>query len=188
MLLPQLLDTLPGYQDNPNFLTGNKLTLDFDHAHLYRRAQVEVAGGGCSLQGVYALRAEIFDQSASAAESVPVVYVCEAKTEDEANCIHNRVWNIDASAGSLEEVRRIVEQLRRVWPEVEILLWADSGFCRDEIMSWCENQGVDYVFGLAKKRAFRAPDQETDEAGAAAFRQEGQGGPGVRGTRASSRS
>ncbi len=89
MLLPQLLDTL-GYQDNPNFLTGNKLTLDFDHAHLYRRAQVEVAGGGCSLQGVYALRAEIFDQSA---QSVPVVYVCEAKTEDEANCIHNRVWN-----------------------------------------------------------------------------------------------
>ena len=87
------------------------------------------------------------------------------------------VLDLDAT----EEVRRIVEQLRRVWPEVEILLRADSGFCRDEIMSWCENQGVDYVFGLAKKRAFRAPDQETDEAGAAAFRQEGQGGPGVRG-------
>ena len=69
---------------------------------------------------------------------------------DQLLCARLRPSNIDASAGSLEEVRRIVEQLRRVWPEVEILLRADSGFCRDEIMSWCENQGVDYVFGLAK--------------------------------------
>ena len=69
---------------------------------------------------------------------------------DKLLCARLRPSNIDASAGSLEEVRRIVEQLRRVWPEVEILLRADSGFCRDEIMSWCENQGVDYVFGLAK--------------------------------------
>ena len=40
--------------------------------------------------------------------------------------------------------------MRRVWPEVEIVLRADSGFCRDELMSWCEQHGVDYVFGLAK--------------------------------------
>ena len=65
-------------------------------------------------------------------------------------CARLRPANIDASAGSLEEVQRIVEQLRRVWPEVEILLRAGSGFCRDEIMSWCENNSVDYVYGLAK--------------------------------------
>ena len=65
-------------------------------------------------------------------------------------CARLRPSNIDASEGSLEEVRRIVEQLRRTWPKVEILLRADSGFCRDEIMSWCENNGVDYVFGLAR--------------------------------------
>ena len=65
-------------------------------------------------------------------------------------CARLRPANIDASAGSLEEVQRIVEQLRRSWPEVEILLRADSGFCRDQIMSWCEANGVDYVFGLAK--------------------------------------
>ena len=69
---------------------------------------------------------------------------------DQLLCARLRPSNIDASAGSLEEVRRIVEQLRRVWPEVEILLRADSGFCRDEIMSWCEANGVDYVFGLAR--------------------------------------
>ena len=69
---------------------------------------------------------------------------------DQLLCARLRPANIDASAGSLEELRRIVEQLRRVWPEVEILLRADSAFCRDEIMSWCEANGVDYVFGLAK--------------------------------------
>ncbi len=69
---------------------------------------------------------------------------------DQLLCARLRPSNIDASEGSLEEVRRIVEQLRRAWPEAAILLRADSGFCRDEIMSWCEANGVDYVFGLAK--------------------------------------
>ena len=65
-------------------------------------------------------------------------------------CARLRPANIDAAAGSLEEVQRIVEQLRQVWPEAEILLRADSGFCRDEIMSWCEANAVDYVIGLPK--------------------------------------
>jgi hypothetical protein len=65
-------------------------------------------------------------------------------------CARLRPSNIDASAGALEEIQRIVEQLRRVWPTVEIVLRADSGFCRDAIMSWCEQNQVGYVFGLAK--------------------------------------
>lgn len=65
-------------------------------------------------------------------------------------CARLRESNQDASAGALEEVERIVAQLRRSWPEVEIVLRADSGFCREELMSWCERNGVDYVFGLAK--------------------------------------
>ncbi|MBZ5586822.1 MAG: transposase, partial [Acidobacteriia bacterium] len=48
------------------------------------------------------------------------------------------------------EVRRIVQRLRFTWPEVEIVLRADSGFCREEIMSWCEKNRVGYVFGLAR--------------------------------------
>jgi hypothetical protein len=47
-------------------------------------------------------------------------------------------------------VQRIVSRLRRVWPEAEIVLRADSGFCRDEMMSWCEDNGVGYAFGLAR--------------------------------------
>jgi hypothetical protein len=58
--------------------------------------------------------------------------------------------NIDASAGALAEVERIVGQLRARWPRVEILLRADSGFARDELMGWCESKGVDYLFGLAR--------------------------------------
>lgn len=58
--------------------------------------------------------------------------------------------NIDASAGSVDEVARIVAQIRRRWPQVRILLRADSGFTRDDLMAWCEQNDVDYLFGLAK--------------------------------------
>lgn len=61
-----------------------------------------------------------------------------------------RPANIDASAGALDEVARIVAQLRAAWPTVRIILRADSGFCRDALMTWGEAHHVDYVFGLAK--------------------------------------
>ena len=58
--------------------------------------------------------------------------------------------NIDASAGAVEEVVRIVAQIRARWPAVRILLRADSGFAREGLMRWCELNGVDYLFGLAR--------------------------------------
>ena len=58
--------------------------------------------------------------------------------------------NIDASAGAVEEIERIVAQIRARWPRIEILLRADAGFARDALMSWCEANRVDYVFGLAR--------------------------------------
>ena len=58
--------------------------------------------------------------------------------------------NIDAAAGAREEVARIVAQIRTRWPKVKIIIRADSGFARDEIMSWCEENRVDYVLGLAR--------------------------------------
>jgi hypothetical protein len=58
--------------------------------------------------------------------------------------------NIDASKGAVEEVGRIVRQIRRKWRRVRIVLRADSGFAREELMAWCEANGVDYVFGLAR--------------------------------------
>lgn len=71
-------------------------------------------------------------------------------------CARLRPANIDASAGSLSEIRRIVEQIRKHWPQVRITLRGDSGFCRDELMSWCENNGVDFVFGFARNPRLRA--------------------------------
>jgi hypothetical protein len=61
-----------------------------------------------------------------------------------------RPANIDAAAGSLEEIMRIAAQIRGRWPEVRILLRADSGFARENLMAWCEENGVDYLFGLAR--------------------------------------
>ena len=61
-----------------------------------------------------------------------------------------RPANIDASAGSVEEMARIVARIRQRWPKVRILLRADSGFAREALMAWCENNGVDFLFGLAK--------------------------------------
>jgi hypothetical protein len=59
-----------------------------------------------------------------------------------------RPANLDAAAGSVEEMARIVGQIRSRWPEVRIVLRADAGFCREALMAWCEASGVDYVFGL----------------------------------------
>ena len=56
----------------------------------------------------------------------------------------------DAADGAKEEIARIVSQIRESWPEVRIVLRADSGFARDELMAWCEENGVDYIFGLAR--------------------------------------
>ena len=61
-----------------------------------------------------------------------------------------RPSNIDASFGALDEVARIVEQIRAKWPDVRIILRGDSGFCREPIMAWCEEHAVGYLFGLAR--------------------------------------
>jgi hypothetical protein len=67
-------------------------------------------------------------------------------------CARLRSSHIDASAGAREEVERMVAPIRAKWPPVKIVLRGDGGFSRDAIMSWCEDHGVDYVFGLAKNK------------------------------------
>jgi hypothetical protein len=80
-------------------------------------------------------------------------------------CARQRVSNQDAAAGSLQELDRIVAQIRRAWPRVRILVRADSGFCREELMSWCEAHQLDYLFGLARNKRLREfIDKEMAEA------------------------
>ena len=70
-------------------------------------------------------------------------------------CARRRQSHRDAYAGSLREIERVVRQIRAAWPEVKIILRGDCGFCRNELMSWCEAHGVDYVIGLARNRRLR---------------------------------
>jgi hypothetical protein len=84
---------------------------------------------------------------------------------DQLLCARLRPANQDAAKGSVDEVGRIVAQLRQRWPEVGIVLRADSGFCREELMGWCEQNHVDYVFGLARnKRLARIIGQQMQQA------------------------
>jgi hypothetical protein len=95
---------------------------------------------------------------------------------DHLLCARQRASNQDASAGCREEVERMVQQIRQRWPKVCIILRADSGFCREELMAWCEQNQVDYVFGLARNsrlqrkiaRAMREAKQEHQRTGKAA--------------------
>jgi hypothetical protein len=71
-------------------------------------------------------------------------------------CARLRPSNIDASEGTIEELERIIEQIRTGWPGVKIIVRGDSGFCRDNIMTWCEAHGIDYVLGFAKNERLKA--------------------------------
>jgi len=79
---------------------------------------------------------------------LPLYILCE----EFVLCARLRSSNIDPSSGTVEEVQRIVEQIRKKWPQVQIILRGDGGFCRDALMSWCEQHQVDFVFGLAKNK------------------------------------
>ena len=84
---------------------------------------------------------------------------------DHLLCAKLRPANIDAAAGSVEQVERIVRQLRERWPKVRIVLRADSGFAREALMGWCESSAVDYLFGLARNaRLVRHIGAELEEA------------------------
>jgi hypothetical protein len=71
-------------------------------------------------------------------------------------CARLRSSNIDASAGSVEELQRIVAQVRSAWPQVRIVVRGDSGFCREELMAWCEANRVEYLLGLARNERLKA--------------------------------
>jgi len=65
-------------------------------------------------------------------------------------CARLRQSNVGPAEGTVGELDRIVTQIRKQWPKVKLVIRADSAFSRDDIMSWCEEHGVDYVLGLAR--------------------------------------
>ena len=101
---------------------------------------------------------------------LPLYIVCG----DHLLSVRLRPANIDASAGSLEEIARIVQQIRQSWPLVKITLRADSGFCREVLMSWCEANQVDYAFGFARNERLRRIIEPRMQEAAALYRETGQ--------------
>ena len=77
---------------------------------------------------------------------LPLYIVCG----EQLLCTRLRTANQDGAAGTREELSRIVTAIRGAWPQAQIILRGDGGFCREELMDWRENNGVDYVLGLAK--------------------------------------
>ena len=55
-----------------------------------------------------------------------------------------------AAHGVVAELEPIVRRLREAWPQVRITVRGDSAFSNDELMVWCEKEGIDYVLGLAQ--------------------------------------
>jgi len=89
-------------------------------------------------------------------------------------CSRLRPSNLDASAGSVKELARIVSAIRSAWPAVRLVIRGDSGFCREPIMRWCEEHHVGYVLGLAKnKRLEREIESELLQA-EAQFKETGE--------------
>jgi hypothetical protein len=84
--------------------------------------------------------------------SLPLSIFCG----DHLLCVRLRPSNIDASAGTLKQLQRIVTPIREAWPDVKITIHADSGFCRDPILTWCEANGVGDVLGLAQNKRLLA--------------------------------
>jgi len=70
-------------------------------------------------------------------------------------CARLRPSDIDACAGSVKELDRIVSAIRIRWPDTRIIIRGDSGFCREHIMLWCELNNIDYVLGLAKNQRLK---------------------------------
>lgn len=80
-------------------------------------------------------------------------------------CAKLRPSNIDGAAGTVKQLDRIVKQIRAQWPDVQIVVRGDSGFCRDNLMAWCESNDVEFVLGLSKNtRLKRILGKELHEA------------------------
>jgi hypothetical protein len=82
---------------------------------------------------------------------LPLYIFCE----EQVLCARLREANHDAAFGSLQEIQRIVAQIRAAWPAVKIIVRGDSGFCRNQLMSWCEGHQVDFVIGQARNQRLR---------------------------------
>ncbi len=93
---------------------------------------------------------------------------------DHLLCARLRPADIDASLGTVKQLDRIVRHIRCHWPHVRILIRGDSGFCRDSIMTWCEQNNVGFVLGLPKNERLKAEIESELEQAEGQFKKTGK--------------
>ena len=71
-------------------------------------------------------------------------------------CARLRKADQDGAAGTVDELSQIVERIRSSWPQTRIIVRGDGGFCREDLMAWCEMHGVDYILGMPKNSRLKA--------------------------------
>ena len=85
-----------------------------------------------------------------------------------------RPSNIDGAKHAWAILALLVKRLRQAWPEVRIILRADSGFCRHRMLGWCERQGIGYIVGLAKNARLNKDAETAMGRAEAAYRDSGE--------------
>jgi hypothetical protein len=80
----------------------------------------------------------------------------------------------DAARHSRAILKLLVRRLRQAWPDVRLVVRADSGFCRWRLMRWCDRHGVGYLLGLAKNPVLQRHAAAWQAAAEQAYRTDGQ--------------
>ena len=75
-------------------------------------------------------------------------------------CARLQTADTDAAAGSVTELERIVQRIRAAWPDTSIIVRGDSGFCREELLSWCEDNDVHFIIGIGKNNRLNLEIEE----------------------------
>ena len=75
-------------------------------------------------------------------------------------CARLQTADTDAAAGSVTELERIVQRIRAAWPDTSVIVRGDSGFCREELLSWCEDNDVHFIIGIGKNNRLNLEIEE----------------------------
>lgn len=85
-----------------------------------------------------------------------------------------RPSNIDASKHAAAITKLLVQRLRRAWPQVQITIRADGGFCRERLLGWSDRHEVNYIVGIARNARLEALGSALQQQAREAFEQSGE--------------
>src|SRR6202451_1399783 len=131
-----------------SIVPGHRLTRCWS-SFSWRRMSVRRARS-CSISTIPTFRCTALRKAGSSMVIMTHTATCRSTCSAAGICC----W--PGSDGAIEEMTRIIGQIRQTWPRVRIILRGDSGFANEPLMRWCEEHRVDYVFGLARNSRLEA--------------------------------